>query len=98
MPRGRGGFGRGVGFFGGGFRRGYYGAGYGRGIGWFGFGRGFGNPYPFCRWFPWLPRWWWAYPAFTQPYYGGYRNMPYYSGYVPRSYMQPYPYSPYRPY
>ena len=19
-----------------------------------------GNPYPFCRWFPWLPRWWWA--------------------------------------
>jgi len=98
LPRGRGGFGRGAGFFGGGFGRGYYGAGYGRGIGWFGFGRGFGNPYPFCRWFPWLPRRWWAYPAFTQPYYGGYGNMPYYSGYVPRSYMQPYPYSPYRPY
>ena len=19
-----------------------------------------GNPYPFCRWFPWLPRWWWS--------------------------------------
>jgi len=25
------------------------------------FGRGRGNPYPFCRYFPWLPRWWWAY-------------------------------------
>ena len=45
-----------------------------RGYGGFGgfFGRGWGvrgwagNPYPFCRWFPWLPRWWWAYP------YGGY--------------------------
>ncbi|MDI6889163.1 MAG: DUF5320 domain-containing protein [Methanocellales archaeon] len=23
-----------------------------------GFGRG--NPYPFCRRFPWLPRWWWT--------------------------------------
>jgi len=22
------------------------------------FGRG--NPFPFCRWFPWLPRWWWS--------------------------------------
>jgi hypothetical protein len=43
----------------------------GRGRG-FGFGpwcaRGFGpgpwsgrgNPYPWCRFFPWLPRWWWA--------------------------------------
>ncbi|MFX0195047.1 MAG: DUF5320 domain-containing protein [Candidatus Hodarchaeota archaeon] len=28
-----------------------------------GFGRGFGpNPFWNCRWFPWLPRWWWAYP------------------------------------
>jgi hypothetical protein len=42
----------------------------GRGFGWRGFGWGLGwgpgwgrgNPYPFCRWFPWLPRWWWAYP------------------------------------
>ena len=25
---------------------------------WPGWGRG--NPYPFCRWFPWLPRWWWT--------------------------------------
>ena len=42
--------------------------GYGRG--WFGprfisgFGRGFwgwhGNPYSYCRWYPWLPRWWWT--------------------------------------
>ena len=21
---------------------------------------GRGNPYPFCRFFPWLPRWWWS--------------------------------------
>jgi len=43
--------------------------GMGRGRGWrpgrgrgFGFGPGFGraNPYPWCRFFPWLPRWWWA--------------------------------------
>ena len=31
---------------------------WGRGRGW-----GMGpNPYWNCRWFPWLPRWWWAYP------------------------------------
>ena len=35
--------------------RGWYSRGF-----WFGWGRGFGNPYPFCRWFPWLPRWWWT--------------------------------------
>jgi hypothetical protein len=44
--------------------------------GWFGWGRwgpGRGNPYPFCRRFPWRPRWWWAYgpgpygPAVTYP-------------------------------
>jgi len=23
-------------------------------------GWGRGNPYPFCRFFPWLPRWWWS--------------------------------------
>lgn len=34
--------------------------------GWFGWGRGLGmgwgrgNPYPFCRFFPWMPRRWWA--------------------------------------
>ncbi|OYT62440.1 hypothetical protein B6U81_00835 [Thermoplasmatales archaeon ex4484_30] len=61
----------------------------GRGFGWFGYpgfmgyGFGRGNPYPFCRWFPWLPRWWWSgiYGPITpwtynywHPYYGtGYR-------------------------
>lgn len=39
-----------------------------RGRGWFGWGyRGWGrgNPYPFCRFYPWLPRRWWAYrPGF----------------------------------
>ena len=47
-----------------------------RGRGWFGWGgswgwrpgRGRGNPYPFCRNFPWLPRRWWAAP-YTD-YYG----------------------------
>ncbi|MDH5696863.1 MAG: 4Fe-4S binding protein [Dehalococcoidia bacterium] len=34
-----------------------------RGRGWFGRGCrawGGGNPYPFCRFYPWLPRRWWA--------------------------------------
>ena len=35
-----------------------WGAGYGYAAFWPGWGRG--NPYPFCRWFPWLPRWWWT--------------------------------------
>jgi hypothetical protein len=98
LPRGRGGFGRGYGVYGGGYGRGYYGSGYGQGVGWFGFGRGIGNPYPFCRRFPWLPKWWWAYPAFAQPYYGRYGNTPYYSGYMPQSYTQSFPYSPYGTY
>ena len=58
--------------------------------GWFGWGRGFGNPFPFCRWFPWLPRWWWAYPAFLTPYYW----TPYYAAY----WFSPYRYLWYRPY
>ena len=38
---------------------------------------GRGNPFPFCRNFPWLPRWWWATPyaaqyAGTLPYPGAY--------------------------
>ncbi len=33
--------------------------GFGRGF-WSGFGPGRGNPYPFCRNFPWLPRGWWT--------------------------------------
>ncbi len=56
--RGRGrGFGLGMGFSGG--------MGFGPGLG-MGFGRGMGfspNPYWSCRWFPWLPRGWWRFPA-----------------------------------
>ncbi len=49
MPFGRGWFGWGGRSFGTGFGRGF-------GVGW-----GRGNPYPFCRFYPWLPRRWWAY-------------------------------------
>ncbi len=63
MWRGRGfrffrrGFGFGLGL---GFGKGFWGPGYG-------IGRGLGpNPSLNCRWFPWLPRWWWANPAYTQ--------------------------------
>ena len=53
-----------------------------RGVGWSGPGWGRGNPYPFCRSFPWLPRRWWATPyagynagaipymGYGYPYYG----------------------------
>jgi len=43
------------------------------GRGWFGWGRGWGggwgrgNPYPFCRFYPWLPRRWWAYGVGPYP-------------------------------
>jgi len=34
------------------------------GLGYPAFGRGLwgwpGNPFGFCRWFPWMPRWWWS--------------------------------------
>ena len=66
---------------------------YGRGT--FGWGRGLGrglgrgNPYPFCRNCPWLPRRWWATPyagqyAGTMPnYHMGY-GYPYYgAGHMP---------------
>jgi len=57
-------------------RPGWLFGGFGRGFGgrlW-GFGRGFGGwGYPYNPWvcarFPWLPRWWWANPAYT---YGGF--------------------------
>ena len=39
------------------YGRRWFNQGMGRGI-----GRGMGNPYPFCRNFPWLPRRWWASP------------------------------------
>jgi len=62
--------------------------------GWF--GRGFwwrGNPFPFCRWFPWLPRWWWAYPLYWLPYYG-LPLIPPYIGYIRYSpYSLPYYFS-----
>ena len=47
--------------------RGFY-----RGYGGFGRGGGGGNPYPYCRFFPWLPRRWWAYPANAQQYMAPY--------------------------
>ena len=50
---GRGGFGRGGGFGG----RSWLAGGFGRG---YGMGRGMGNPYPYCRFYPWMPRRWWA--------------------------------------
>jgi hypothetical protein len=81
LPRGR--------WFGRGF------AGYGRGYGTFGWSGGFGNPYPFCRWFPWLPRRWWAYPGYGLSYYGGRWLHPYYTSYYATPYMTPYRYAPY---
>lgn len=55
MPFGRGWFGWG-------------GLGMGRGMGFGrGFGMGRGNPYPFCRFHPWLPRHWWAYGSGYTP-------------------------------
>ena len=56
------------------------------GYGWFAWpGWGRGNPYPFCRRFPWLPRGWWrmTWPAYGYPYYSHYTPWmyPYYSYY-----------------
>jgi hypothetical protein len=83
MPFGIG-FGRGFGRGFGGWAYGPYGYGAYPVRGW---GRGRGNPFSFCRNFPWLPRWWWAAPNAAQygatiPYYG-------YGGYFPASY-EPY--------
>lgn len=93
MPNGRG---RGRGFFRGGFSpwgMGAYGYGGYPAYGYPYFGAGRGNPFPFCRNFPWLPRWWWAMPsagqyAATIPYVGAY---PYAPPYVP-PYAPPYPF------
>ncbi len=55
------------------FGWGWFGRGWGFGRGWWGRGWGRGNPYPFCRAFPWLPRGWWrwgAYPYAWGAYYG----------------------------
>jgi hypothetical protein len=65
---------------------------YGRGwLGWgSGMGRGLGrgNSYPFCRFYPWLPRRWWAMPYASQyaaniPYHSGYSYPSYGMGYLP---------------
>ncbi len=90
MPNGRG-RGGGRGFSGRGFMPSGFGAyGYG-GYGAHGypyFGGGRGNPYPFCRNFPWLPRWWWAAPyasqyAGTIPSMGAYPYASQYGGTMP---------------
>jgi len=64
-----------------------------RGRSWFGWGwpgGGRGNPYSFCRFYPWLPRRWWAAPYvpqyITTTPYMGYRYLgyaPYYPAYMP---------------
>jgi hypothetical protein len=92
MPNGRG---RGRGFFWRGFAPWGFGAyGYGGYPGYaYGYFRGGrGNPFPFCRNFPWLPRWWWA-----TPYAGQYAGTIPSVGLYP--WMQPYgaPYSPVYP-
>jgi hypothetical protein len=85
MPYGRGwfgwggmGMGRGMGFG--------RGMGIGRGMG-MGYGMGFGrgNPYPFCRFNPALPRRWWAYGGGYYPTAppGGYAQAPYYGAPAP---------------
>ncbi|MCD6262918.1 hypothetical protein J7L60_00715 [Candidatus Bathyarchaeota archaeon] len=71
---------------------------WGRGRAWP--GRGFwgwpGNPYPFCRWFPWLPRWWWAYPYWSYyaayPTWWGYRGFPWLPGWGLSPYSAAAPY------
>jgi hypothetical protein len=62
--RGRGSYGRGMGF----------GRGPWPGLapgGAFGLGLGRDNPYPYCRFYPWLPRRWWA--RGVNPYGTGFR-------------------------
>jgi len=66
---------------------------FGRGFGWGYPGWGRGNPYPFCRFYPWLSRRWGAYgPGFYPPGLG--------AGYMPGYYPPATPayYSPYTPY
>ena len=64
--------------------------GFGRGFWSYGFGRGMGNPYPYCRNFPWLPRRWWMgmYGPITPGGYPAYYN----HFYSPYSYQYPYLY------
>lgn len=53
MPRGRNIWGPGW------WKWGYFGYPYYSGFP-YPFWAGRGNPFPFCRWFPWMPRWWWS--------------------------------------
>ncbi len=84
-------------FYGGFWGYGYgWGRGWGRGRGWGG-GWGRGNPYPFCRAFPWLPRGWWAMPWAAQygaPFtgYPGYASYPGYGAYPYYGAAYPYTY------
>ncbi|MGB3478278.1 MAG: DUF5320 domain-containing protein [bacterium] len=64
--------------------------GFGRGFG-RGWGRGWGNPSPYCRNFPWLPKWWWATPNANQ-YSSTIPNYPNYASPYPTGYPQ---YNPY---
>ncbi len=66
-----------------------FGRGFGRGFGFGGGGRG--NPYPFCRWYPWLPRRWWAYPSSWNMPWSRYPGVPTMYGYpgVPPMYGYP---------
>jgi len=56
-------------------RPGWIYGGFGRGFGWWS-----GNPY-MCARFPWLPRWWWANPAYTYGYGYNYMYPPIYPWY-----------------
>ncbi len=50
---------------------------YGRGRGFAGRGRGLGNPYPYCRFYPWLPRGWWRFGSMPPGGHVGYGPQPY---------------------
>ncbi|MGQ9477266.1 MAG: hypothetical protein ACUVRH_02095 [Candidatus Bipolaricaulia bacterium] len=76
--------------------RGFWGPGYGMGLG-YGWPGGRGNPYPFCRFFPWLPRGWWRsgiYGPMTPYSYAPYGTLSPYPSYRPYSagYARPYYY------
>lgn len=56
----------------------------------FGRGRGMGNPYPYCRFYPWMPRRWWAMgmsPYATGPYAPG--TVPTWGTYTPAPWSGP---------
>jgi hypothetical protein len=92
MPRGRGFAGRGRNFSGAGFgsRAPQIGAYTYGGMQYPVWGGGRGNPYPFCRFYPWLPRRWWAYGVYPPPAQPAYPyNMPVAAPYPPRGAYTP---------